>query len=135
MGARTRPLRPLIVIFGWQTAATLLVAGLAAWLGGAGAAISAVLGGAVALGGGIAFAFFVPRRTVATPWEALSRMLRAEAAKVGAIVLLLWLVLTVYKELVMPAFFGSFILAVIIFSMAIFVRNPVQLDTGNNNVD
>lgn len=135
MGARTRPLRPLIVIFGWQTAATLLVAGLAAWLGGVGAAISAVLGGAVALGGGIAFALFVPRRTVATPWEALSRMLRAEAAKVGAIVLLLWLVLTVYKDLVMPAFFGSFILAVIIFSMAIFVRNPVQLDTGNNNVD
>jgi hypothetical protein len=49
--------------------------------------------------------------------------------------MLLWLVLTVYKEIVMVGFIGTFIIAVIVFSLAIFVRNPVLLETGTNDVD
>jgi hypothetical protein len=39
------------------------------------------------------------------------------------IVLQLWLVLVHYKQLVLVPFFGTFILTVIFFSMAILVRD------------
>jgi ATP synthase protein I len=48
---------------------------------------------------------------------------------------LLWLVMAVFKKIVVVGFIGTFILAVIIFSMAIFVRNPVSSEMDKNNVD
>jgi ATP synthase protein I len=135
MVARTRPLRPLLIVFGAQTAVTIMLAVISGWSAGVPGAISAVLGGAVALAGGLAFALFMPRKTCPTAFDILSRMLRAEAAKVGVIVLLLWLVLTAYKEIVMVGFIGTFTIAVIVFSLAVFIRNPVLLETGKNNVD
>jgi ATP synthase protein I len=134
-GGRTRPLRPLLVVFAWQIAAITALAALSGGIAGTPAALSAILGGAVAVAGGLVFALFIPRGPEASPLAAISRMVRAEAAKVGAIVLLLWLVLKLYKDAVIPALIGTFILAVIIFSMAVFVRNPVLLDTDNNHVD
>ncbi len=89
----------------------------------------------MALAGGMAFALFVPRQTSPTAWNAISSLLRAESAKVGVIVILLWLVLSTYKGVVMLSFIGTFIVAVIVFSMAVFVRNPMLIDTGENNVD
>jgi hypothetical protein len=50
-------------------------------------------------------------------------MFRAEAAKVIAIVAGLWLVLTNYGGIVHAAFFGAFVVAVIVFSMAFFVSD------------
>jgi len=70
--------------------------------------------------------------------DGLSRILKAEGAKVGVIVILLWLVLAVYKEVVILGFIGTFIVAIIIFSMAIFLRNPALLEmpeAGKNNVN
>jgi ATP synthase protein I len=49
--------------------------------------------------------------------------LRAEAAKIGLAVILLWLVLAVYKDVVLIVFIGSFILSLLVFSMAFFVRD------------
>ena len=49
-------------------------------------------------------------------------MLRAEAAKILVIVGGLWLALTTYRDLVPAAFFTAFVVTVIVFSMAIFVR-------------
>ena len=49
-------------------------------------------------------------------------MLRAEAAKIGLMVLLLWTVLTMYEEVVVTGLIGSFLVTVVIFAMAIFVR-------------
>ena len=49
--------------------------------------------------------------------------MRAEAAKVALIVVQLWLVLALYKQIVMAVFFGTFVLTVIFFTMAIFVRS------------
>ena len=37
-------------------------------------------------------------------------------------VLLLWLVLTFYRDVVVPGLIGSFVATVLIFAMAIFVR-------------
>lgn len=149
MGDITGPLRKALT---WQLVLTLVLAVAGAWQAGMHGAISAVLGGVVAMAGGLAFAWFAsarktspglpdasPEASPAAAWDGLTRILKAEAAKVGVIVVLLWLVLTTYKEVVVLWFIGTFILAVIIFSMAIFIRNPVRnpvpLETGKNHVD
>jgi len=48
--------------------------------------------------------------------------LRAEAVKLGIAVLLLWLVLANYAEVVVGVFVGAFIVTMLIFAMAFFVR-------------
>ena len=129
--------RPLRVVFGWQAAATALLAVLSGWLAGVDGAVSAVLGGGVALAGGVSFALLLPGASNRSPsvWGALRGALRAEAVKVGVIVLLLWLVLTTYRQVVVLGFIGTFTVAVIIFSMAALVRSSVTLETGKNNVN
>jgi ATP synthase protein I len=49
-------------------------------------------------------------------------MFRAEAGKILVIVGGLWLALSSYSDVVLPAFFTAFVLTVIVFSMAILVR-------------
>jgi len=48
--------------------------------------------------------------------------LRAEGVKIVLLVVLLWLVLATYGEIVALAFFGSFFATVLIFAMAFFVH-------------
>lgn len=131
-GAQTRPFRTVVT---WQIAAAALAVMTSAWFAGFFAALSAALGGVVALAGSLVYMLLMPRRAGATPWDALSSVLRAEGAKVGVMVVLLWLVMAVFKKVVALWFIGTFTVAVIIFSMAIFVRNPVQLEMDKNNVD
>jgi len=131
---------PLRSVLRWQVVATMLLAVVGAWLVGLHGAISALLGGAVAVAGGLVFACLAtpPKTQSRDPglaWEGLGRILKAEGAKVLVIVTLLGLVLATYKEVVIVGFIGTFIVAVIIFSMAIFLRNPAQLDAGKQNVD
>ncbi len=76
-----------------------------------------------------------PRSAGPTPWDSLGAALRAEGAKIAVIVIQLWLVMANYKQVVMVAFIGTFTVPVIIFSMAIFVRNPASLETGRDNVN
>jgi len=132
--------KPLRIVLHWQVVATALLAVIGAWLAGLHGAISALLGGAVAIAGGTVFAFLArtPKTQPGDPgtaWDGLARILKAEGAKVLVIVILLGSVLAMYKEVVLVGFIGSFIVAVIIFSMAIFLRNPAQLDAGKQNVD
>ncbi|TRZ57089.1 MAG: ATP synthase subunit I [Rhodocyclaceae bacterium] len=132
--------KPLRIVLRWQAVATVLLAVMGAWLAGLHGAFSALLGGAVAIAGGMVFAFLArpPKaqsQDPGTAWDRLTRILKAEGAKVLVIVILLGLVLATYKEVVMVGFIGTFIVAVIIFSMAIFLRNPAQLNAGKPNVD
>lgn len=90
--------------------------------------------------GGLVFALLArPQKTEiqasALAWDKLGRILKAEGAKVLVMVVSLWLVLATYKEVVMPGFIGTFIFSVIIFSLAIFIRNPATLEAGKNNVN
>jgi ATP synthase protein I len=55
--------------------------------------------------------------------EALVAVLGAEAVKIGLIVTLLWLVLATYRDVAVLVFLGSFLLTVVIFAMAFFVRD------------
>ncbi len=121
----------------------MLLAIPGAWLAGVHGALSALLGGAVAMAGGLVFSLLASSKIAQTQpaemaWDGLSKVLKAEGAKVGVIVVLLWLVLAVYKDVVIIGFIGTFIVAVIIFSMAIFFRNPAMLElpeAGKNNVN
>jgi F0F1-type ATP synthase assembly protein I len=49
--------------------------------------------------------------------------LRGEALKLAVAVLLLWLVLSHYRDAVIGALIGTFIVTLLIFAMAFFVRD------------
>lgn len=121
---KTKPIRTVLK---WQLVATGLVAVVAGIWAGAQGMISAVLGGLVNVVAGVAYAFLLGlgQRTRAVPdvGTTLVAMFRAEAAKILVIVGGLWLVLSAYKDVVPAAFFSAFVITVIVFSMAFFVRD------------
>jgi len=116
--------KPIRTVLRWQAAATALVALLAGYLAGIHGTISAALGGAVSILSGLAFAAVASLSKTKTVEGALVGALRAEATKIGVIVVLLWLVFSTYENIVAIAFIGTFAVTVIIFSMAFFVRDP-----------
>lgn len=127
------PTKPLRTVLGWQVGATVFLAFTSAWLVGAHSALSVLLGGAVGMLGSLTFALLArPQKTLvqesSMAWDKLSQVLKAEGAKVLVMVVSLWLVLMAYKEVVLIGFIGMFILSVIIFSMAVFLRNPMTLE-------
>jgi ATP synthase protein I len=101
-----------------------LAAGLVGWVwqGGHGA-LSALLGGFISIASGGVFAWVAARGKSRTAGEALHTVIRAEVSKIALIVGLLWLVFAHYRQVVPGAFIGTFILTVVIFSMAIAVRS------------
>ncbi|MCW5604513.1 MAG: ATP synthase subunit I [Burkholderiales bacterium] len=106
----------------WQvyaTAASALAAGL--WAGYHGA-LSALLGGLITLIAGAVSAWIGARSGNRTAGEILWALFRAETSKIVLIVVQLWLVLAYYKQVSLAAFFGTFVLTLILFSMAFFVR-------------
>ena len=114
--------KPIRTALRWQvlaTAALALAAG--AWWGAHGA-LSAALGGLVSFGASLGFAVVAASGRADSAGRLLFTALRAEAVKIGLIVVLLWLVLATYKNVVVPAFFGTFAVTVLIFSMAFFIR-------------
>ena len=116
--------KPVYTVLRWQLAATTLLALAAGWLAGLHGAISAVAGGSVSTIAGLAAAFVASRGDTKSAGGLVVGALRAEGVRIGLIVLLLWLVLQTYPEVVITAFMASFILTVLIFAMAFFVRDP-----------
>jgi ATP synthase protein I len=114
--------KPIRTILRWQwlaTAALTLAAGI--W-GGAHGALSASLGGLISIIAGWASGIIAALGKAESTGEVLFTALRAEVVKIGLIVILLWLVLTMYGSVVVPAFLGTFVATAVIFSMAFFVR-------------
>jgi ATP synthase protein I len=121
---KTKPIRTVLK---WQVIATAVVAAIAGgWAGGHGA-ISAMLGGIVNLAAGVVYAFVLGLGLGSTPvpsaGASLGAMFRAEAGKILVIVGGLWLTLSLYRDIVTAAFFTAFVVTVIVFSMAFFVRD------------
>lgn len=116
-----KPIRTVLRWIVYATAASALIAGI--WEGYHGAA-SALLGGFVNLTAGAAFGWIAKRAKPGSAGETLRVLLRAEAAKIALIVAQLWLILASYKQIVLLAFFATFMVTVILFSMAFFVREP-----------
>ena len=114
---------PVRVTLYWQAGATLLgalVAGI--WLGVDGA-ISALLGGLIILMSGIAYAVVISVSNSPSVETTLRTMIVAEAAKIGMIVLMMWAVITAYKDLDGAAFFAAFVVTVLLNRVAFKVRS------------
>lgn len=97
------------------------------WVGAHGA-ISGFLGASVSAISAIAYALAVSRHRGYTAGDALRTALRAEAIKIFVIVMSLWGVFASYEKIQPVIFIGSFVMAVIISSMAIFVPDQRQSD-------
>ncbi len=121
---KTKPIRTVLQ---WQLIATAAVVAGAGALAGTHGAVSAALGGLVNVVAGVAYGWLLGWRlgAAAVPDAATSlvAMFRAEAGKILVIVGGLWLVLSTYKDIVPAAFFATFVITVIVFSMAFFVRD------------
>jgi ATP synthase protein I len=114
--------KPVRAVVRWQVAATAAMTLAAAVMGGAHAAASAAVGGLVSIIAGLAAAFVASRSNAKSAGGVLVGALRAEAVKIGLALLLLWLVLANYDEAVVAVLIGSFVVTIVIFSMAFFVR-------------
>ena len=114
--------KPIRTVFRWQVYATAAMTLFAGSFWGIHAGISALLGGLVSMAAGAVFSIVAHTGRAGSAGGVLRVALRAEAAKIIAIVLLLWLVLTTYKEVVALGFLGAFAVTVLIFSAAIVVR-------------
>ncbi len=114
--------RPIRTVLRWQLLATAALTVFAGALAGAHGALSAALGGAISLGAGGASAVMASWGDSQSAGGVIGGALRAEGVKIALIVGLLWLVLASYDDVVVPAFFGSFFLTILIFAMAFFVR-------------
>lgn len=110
----------------WQMIVTTALALLLGWLEGLHGAVSAALGGLVSVAAGLGFTVVIQLSRDKSAGGTLVTALQAESVKVGLAVILLWLVLTAYNDVVASACVGSFVLSILIFSMAFFVR-----DNGN----
>jgi len=115
-----RKFRPVI---GSQVLATIIAASIAAWFAGVHGAISAALGGLISIIAGLVFVLLAARSAESrgsSAGEVLFTALKAEAAKLFLAMLLLWFVLSTYQEVVVVGLLGSFVVSILIFSMALF---------------
>ncbi len=72
---------------------------------------------------GLASAWLAARASAGSPGRALAGALRAETVKIGLALFLVWLVLVNYPQTVVAAFLGTFVVTMLIFAMAFFVRD------------
>ncbi|MCX7961856.1 MAG: ATP synthase subunit I [Burkholderiales bacterium] len=115
--------RAVRAVLRWQAAATAALALFSGIASGWHGAASAALGGAVSMGAGALSAWVAGRRRAPTAGGIVAGALVAEGVKIGAIAVLLWLVLVLYRDVVVIAFLASFMVTALIFSMAFFVRD------------
>lgn len=115
--------RPVLTVLRWQLAATAGLSLVGALIAGANGAASAAAGGAVSVAAGLASAWLASRASTSSPGRALAGALRAEAVKIGLALFLVWIVLANYPQAVVGAFLGTFVVTMLIFAMAFFVRD------------
>lgn len=110
----------------WQIVGTAIVTLLGALTLGLRGAISVALGGAIGIAAALAFDF-AARRGRKTGMVDATRVvfnaLRAEAIKISVMVLLVWLVFVVYKDVAKLPFIGAFIASMLVLSMAFFASD------------
>ena len=119
----TPQLRPIRTVLKWQLIATAALTMVAALLWGRDGALSAALGGGVNIVAGWVYGWRVSQGVARTAAEALRTMFRAWGMKIALIVILLWMVLSNYRDIVHAAFFAAFVVTVGVFAAAIAVRD------------
>jgi F0F1-type ATP synthase assembly protein I len=114
---------PVFRIAGGQVLAAAVVAAIAGALAGWHGVWSGLLGGFVNVSSGFVFAVLARLGRSSYAAGTVAAMIRAEAGKIAAIVLQLWLILTLYREVVYGAFFAAFVLTVLVTQAAILMRD------------
>jgi F0F1-type ATP synthase assembly protein I len=114
--------RPIRIVLMWQVAATALMVLVAGLVADMASALSAAAGGGVSIFAGLASALVASLSSAKSAGGVLAGALRAEGAKLGLALLLLWLVLANYEQAVVAVLLGAFVATMLIFSMAFFVR-------------
>ena len=114
--------KPIRTVLRWQIVATTVLTAVAAVAVGLDGALSAALGGLISIGAGLVSAAVAALSKAESAGGVLLGALRAEGIKIGLMVILLWLVLATYRDVVALALVGSFALTALIFTMAFVVR-------------
>ena len=123
MNAMLRRLsKPIRTVLRWQLWATAILTLAAGLIAGVDGALSAALGGLVSVVAGAVSGLVASKARADSAGGVVVAALTAEGVKIVLIVLLLWLVLMMYKGVVAVAFLGAFIVTVVIFALAFFVR-------------
>jgi ATP synthase protein I len=120
--------KPIRIVMRWQLIVTTAMVLAFGWVWGIHGAASAFLGGVISIISAAAFSAIVSRYEGVTAGGALITALKAEAVKIIVMVILLWLVLTIYKDVVAVGFIGTFALTVLIFGMALFVTDDSKAE-------
>ncbi|MDH5479325.1 MAG: ATP synthase subunit I [Nitrosomonas sp.] len=118
--------RPLRIILYWQLLVTLVIAVTLGLVFGVESAVSAFIGGSISLVSSASFAIIVSRHKGYTASGTIRTALRAEAVKIFLTIILLWLVFRFYKDVNALAFIGTFIVTVIVHSLALFVSDNTK---------
>lgn len=114
--------KPIRTVLQWQVGASALLVVAAAVFTDLHGAISAAAGGIVSIVACVASAWVAALGRAKSAGGVLVGALRAEAVKIGLALLLLWLVLANYEAAVAAALLGAFVVTMLVFSMAFFVR-------------
>ena len=114
--------RPMRSALRWQVYATAALGLLAGVFAGMHGAASAVLGGVINQVADFAYAMLVSGGRARTAGGTLRVLFRAEAARIVLIVFQMVWVLTSYRDVVHAALFMSFAVSVVVFRMAILVK-------------
>jgi ATP synthase protein I len=115
--------KPVLTVLRWQLLATAALTLIAGALADGHGAVSAVLGGSVSILSGTVSAVVASLGKADSAGGIVLAALGAEAVKIGLIVILLWLVLANYGNVVVAAFLGTFVATALIFAMAFFLHD------------
>ncbi len=118
--------KPVRIVMRWQLIATLAMVLILGLIWGFHGAASALLGGFVSIVSAAAFAAVISRYRGSTAGGVLVTAIKAETVKIVLMISLLWLVMTLYKDVVAIGFIGTFVLTVLIFGMALFVTDDAK---------
>ncbi|MBA4141442.1 MAG: ATP synthase subunit I [Nitrosospira sp.] len=120
--------KPVRIVMRWQLIVTLAMVLASGLVWGIHGAASALLGGVISIISAAAFSAIISRYAGATAGGVLITAIKAEAVKIVVMVILLWLVLTLYTNVVAVGFIGTFALTVLVFGMALFVADDTKAD-------
>ena len=118
--------KALNTVFWWQALATLVMVMIAAVVAGMHGAISAALGGATSMMAGVAAGLMLQRFKAKVAGDMILVAINAEGVRIALMLVSLWLIFAIYDKVVSGSLIAAFIVTVLIFSMAIFVRENKQ---------
>lgn len=118
--------KPVRLVMRWQLIVTVAMVTALGMIWGIHGAASAFLGGVTSLVSAAAFSAIISRYQGSTAGGVLITALKAEAVKIFVMIILLWLVLTLYEDVVPIGFIGTFSLTVLIFGIGLFVTDDVE---------